>query len=163
MNLSSIIINRIKKADIHFDLKSFEENTKEINKKYKIYSTRYLTSFIFFLFMTDKMACASKFRLCVASEDILNRKHGYLENKFSYVDASKPDILTEDKIIEKINDPQNRFKYIGKLKNKKFKHLIYLLKTSQYYSSSFSRQRIEIIDNALNCIAKEKMEKLGLE
>jgi hypothetical protein len=161
LDLSDIAINRIKKADVHFDRKSYEQNTRRTNPKYKLFSLRLLNSFMFFLFMSDKASCSVKFRVCVYQNDFISKKTGHLENKFSYIDASKPDILSKNQIVQKINDPKNRFENIGKMKNRKIRTILYLLKKSNKHPT-FSPDRIEKIKTALSFFPKENVERLGL-
>lgn len=96
-------------------------------------------------------------------KDLKNKKAGHLNEKISYLDASKPDILNKEEIAIKINDPENGFEFIANLSKKKFKTLIYLLKQSKKRSWKFPTSRVKIIDFALDSLAKEKVKKLGLQ
>lgn len=161
MDLSLIIINGLKKSDIHDDKKSIEEASGKQKRKFKIFTSRYLDSFIFFVFTRNKDTCNKQFRIRVVQDDYVDKKQGCLEENYSYIDASKPDILGRDKIVEKINDPQNGFKYIGRLKADRFQSLIGRLHKSRK-CRYFSEYRTKTIDVALKSLANEKLENLGL-
>ena len=163
MDLSSIIINRIKKSDIHCDLKSLEVETNIKKKKYKLYLNRFLDNFIFFKFTREKSSCDRSCTLVVMKKDLKNRKPEHLRENVSYVDASKPEILSEDEIVGKINDTENKFELVASLQKKKFKTLVYLLKKSKHRTWKYSPTRIDLINIALDSLAEEKVKKLGLQ
>ncbi len=160
MDLAAIRIGRIKKSDIHCDIKSFEDDTNRTRKKYKVFSSRIFESLIFFKFTTELSSCDYPCTLFVKKRDFKRKKSEHLNAEISYVDASKPDILSVENIAKKINDVENRFEHVANLRRKKFKNLIYLLKISKKRSWRYSSNRTNLIDVALDSLAKERVEKL---
>jgi hypothetical protein len=159
LDLSAIKLSLIKKSHIHCDKKSFEEYTGRTRKKYKVLIGRYQDTFILHLFNSDRDSCLKRFRVCIAQCDYADKKLGHLEKQFSYIDASKPEILEKEKIIDKINDHKNGFEYIGRLVENKFEKLLSLLKKARQYDR-FPKQRFDTIAKAEEFLIAETLEKL---
>lgn len=159
MDLSELIFNRLEKSEVRYDKKSFEESTGRIHPKYKVLISRYLEACVFHKFQSDRSSCSGKFRVCIAQGDYVEKKSEHLKHAFSYIDASKPDILDKEQIIKKINDPSNKFEHIGRLSEGKLAEIIRLLKAARKFSG-FSPNRNSLIEKAEECLVKETLERL---
>lgn len=160
MDLSLILFQRLTKSHIHFDLKSFEESTRLINKKYKVLTSRFQDTCVFHLFTTTKDSSCGRFKLRIYQKDYEDKSPDHLMENVSFIDASKPEILEKETIIIKISDPKNGFKYIGKLTTNKFNKLLSLLKEARQYGY-FSPHRQEKIARAQECLVQEALARLG--
>jgi len=96
----------------------------------------------------------------IRQEDYEYKDPNYLKEPLSFIDASKPELLDETVVARKIDDPQNRFKYVGRLLPAKFSELIGLLNKAggdRYLAPG--RQRS--IAFAQKCIIQETLERLN--
>lgn len=151
---------KIKQADIHCDKKSYEEYTENIKKKYKIYYGHVVGSLVFFILTSHKDSCARQSRICIEQKDLLNKKQGHLNEPRGYLDTAKPDILSEETVEEKINDPKNRFECIANLSIPKYRAL--KNKLEKLRSWKYPAARNATIQKAKNAASDEFLAKFGL-
>lgn len=166
MDLSELIINEIKEADVYYDRKSKDPNLNRPRKKYKVFfgKIKDIDIFIFYVFNTSKDVCKKRYRLCVLRSDLIERNPCYLKNECSYIDASKPDILSKDELKIKINDRYNRFKKVAILCKAKFSKLIKLAKksTSQIFGSERIKRKLDLVEVVLKETSDEVIKKFDI-
>jgi hypothetical protein len=115
----------IKIQNTHYDNKSEDPNTGDINPKYKVCANilKNLDVYAFFVSTSQKASCPSNLVVSVETDDWIDRTKGHLE-KSSYLSATHIDVLADHDITEKRNDPQNGFFFVGKLPDCKYNEMI---------------------------------------
>lgn len=122
-----VIIQSIETRSAYRDEKSLEAYTKIVKPKYKlagnIIDLSPLMFYPFFILTTERTACRSLLTVQIRKSDWENKDPLHLNEEYSYVDINKVEPLSKEAIAQKRRDPKNRFLFVGKLSDTKFKEL----------------------------------------
>jgi hypothetical protein len=122
-----VIFQSIETQGAYRDEKSLETSTKIVKRKYKlagnIIDLPSLKLFSFFVLTTERTACRSVLTVQIKKSDWENKDSRYLNEEYSYADINKVEPLSKEAIAQKRRDTQNRFLFVGKLSDVKFKEL----------------------------------------
>jgi len=109
VDLSDVILAKLKESDIHFDKKSKEQGTSTRKPKYKLFCSKYLDVYFFFVLTRHKSRCNKSYRICIKQDDLKDKKPHLLNAIKSYIDASRLIFHEKHILANKLNDPENRW------------------------------------------------------
>lgn len=146
-----IILQRIEKSCAYCDEKSFEKRTGKIGRKYKLAGNplKVLKIYPFFILTKDKFTCSGHLTLKIAPKEWVEKEPNYLKNVISYLDITKVEPLSDEEIIEKSKDLQNKFKRVARLRADKLKRLEKMRKKLHYTRKHISPPKKNLINEAI--------------
>ncbi|MBC8358347.1 MAG: hypothetical protein H8E54_05300 [Candidatus Aminicenantes bacterium] len=163
-----LYLNAIKESHAYRDKKSLEKSRRRRRPKFKLAGKplSVLETYSFFLIHSEIYACIRALTLCVKRSDWEKRDPKYLfflNNKQSFIDINKCEILTKEILLKKIKDKRNKFPYIAKLCNTKYEELKKLAEklAKIQYQKRISKETKRIIGAAFD-VSDELKQKLGL-
>lgn len=163
-----LYLHAIKEGYAYRDKKSLEKRTGRKRAKFKLADKPIspLETYSFLIINSSDSACIKALTLCVKRRDWEKRDPKYLHrlnNKRSFIDINKCEVLTKEILLKKIKDRKNKFPYIAKLCDAKYEELKKLPEKleDRRYQEKLSQETREIIGVALDVPDKLK-QKLGL-
>lgn len=158
----------IKESNAYQDKKSIEKATRKKGRKFKLACKPLLIleTYSFLLIHSNDSACIKDLTLCVRRGDWEKRnpKHLHrLQYARSFIDINKCEVLTKEILLKKIKDRKNKFDYIAKLCNTKYRELKDLAIKLEHkkYIDRLSSEAKKILGPALDIPDKIK-QKWGI-
>lgn len=154
---------KISSQHVYCDEKAEEKNTFRIKRKYKLAGNviNSLGIYTFFVLTSKKEACQNFLTVCIEEQHWENRNCRYLR-EISYLDIKRVESLTKFELLEKIDDPENKFILVARLCNEKYLELKQLIHKVQRVSGNLSNDTKTLIAQALFDDVNEVLAKLGL-
>ena len=145
------------------DEKSKEAHTEVLKRKYKVAGNviNSLGIYTFFVLTSKIESCQKFLTVCIEECHWENRNYRYLHGN-SYLDVKKIESLSKDDLIEKIDDPGNKFVLVAKLCDQKYDELREMIGKLQRSSSFISEDTKKLIAYALSDDISGVLAKLGL-
>jgi hypothetical protein len=169
-----LLLSKVQPANVHYDKKSLERTVRHrqiLNPKYKLAGNtiKPFALFIFFVLTTTKDACRRNLSICISQADWEEKVPNCLNEKYSYTDLTKSEVMEKYEILAKMKDRKNGFKRVAKLCEKKYEELQNLLPRMREAPRRLSEKEMIIADMALSLskstseIAEEVLKKLRLD
>jgi len=157
-----VLLSKFTKSCLYCDEKSEEKTTRKIKPKYKLAGSIILEHYFFHVLTRTLDACKRSYTLTINQEDWEAKITGpYLQEKTSYCDVSKPDLIYKLNLLTKIKDRANGFIYIARLCSAKYEELLKLNEKMQK-DPDITEETKAIVNSGLSDKIDEIVLRLGL-
>lgn len=159
-----ILLKTILKQHLYYDKKSKDPYLNKTKPKYKLAGNCLLNNYFFHVLTTTKGACKKSCTVSLYLSDWKNVVSEF-ESKLSevcYCDLTKFEMINRLNLLKKIKDNNNRFPYVCKLHNSKYKKLLKLEKR-MHKDPYISKEVKDIIEAGMSETVDSLLSKLNLD